>query len=150
MSSGSLRKFFFLFFISISILLLAQPVTQLEAADLVWSPNVPVTNINLLPSSPSVFVDNNGNVYAMYTASSAPFYYVKDLYFAYKPKGGDWEDGQKVNDNVQRNNPLYPDMTMDNNGNTYAVWVDDRGGYPNCNIYYSFKPKGGIGNQTRI
>jgi hypothetical protein len=106
-----------------------------------WSANA---KVNDTPSAPeqwvgNIAVDGAGNAYAIWDCEIGEDY---DVYFAYRPAGGSWGASVKVNDDVGTEWQLSPHIAVDEMGNAYAVWEDDRNG--NSDIYFAHRPVGGV------
>jgi hypothetical protein len=89
-------------------------------------------------SYPAIAVDPSGNAYAIWTDERNGR---EDIYFAYRPAGGSWGTNVRVNDDDRTAWRLYPAITVDTNGNAYAVWPDSRNG--DADIYFAYRPAGG-------
>ena len=99
-----------------------------------WSTNIRVNDdagqANQL--EPALAVDDAGNVYVVWTDDRHDS---GDIYFAYRPAGGNFESNVKINDDVGSSWQRQPDIAVDGNGKVYAVWCDDRLG--DADIYFS-------------
>ncbi len=89
---------------------------------------------------PAIAVDNNGNAYAVWSDRRNGDYHnpADDIYFAYRPKDGNWQTNTKVNQNTSLT--MYPSIAVDANGNAYAVWINWNN---KPDIYFSYRPAGG-------
>lgn len=87
---------------------------------------------------PSIAVDSSGNAYAVWQDERNGNY---DIYFSYRPAGGNWSANVKVNDDPGAADQYSPAIAVDSLGNAYAVWMDYRNG--NYDIYFSYRPAGG-------
>ncbi len=107
---------------------------------------------------PDIAVDDAGNAYAAWVDGRDTYcffiicYY--DIYFAYRPAGGSWGAGERVNDVPQ---PIVgatdwdwsivgPSIAVDGAGNVYVVWADDRTGSGSSDrqIYFATRSAGGV------
>jgi len=88
---------------------------------------------------PSIAVDPSGNAYAVWHDNRSGTDY--DIYFSYRPAGGDWQPNVRVDDDAGTADQFVPSIAVDPNGNAYAVWHDHRDG--DTNIYFSYRPAGG-------
>ena len=86
----------------------------------------------------SLAVDSAGNAYAVWTDNRNGN---EDIYFAYRPAGGNWDPNVQVNDDVTSYNQTSPSIAVDSSENAYAVWTDRRNG--NEDIFFAFRPAGG-------
>ena len=88
---------------------------------------------------PSIAVDVAGNAYAVWVDKRNGSN--NDVYFAYRPVGGNWGVNVRVNDEISgyRQDPA---IAVDLAGNAYAVWADSRGS-SYYSIYFSYRPAGG-------
>jgi hypothetical protein len=106
-----------------------------------WEANVRVNDDTGLAvhHTPAIAVDNNRNAYAVWADSRRQSDYHDtrtDIYFAYRPQGGQWQGNVRVSQNsVWAESPA---IAVDANGNSYAVWMDSG------NIYFSSCPAGGV------
>ena len=64
-----------------------------------------------------------------------------DIYFALRPAGGSWGPDVHINDDSNQAYQENPAAAVDDSGNAYAVWHDERNGNPD--IYSSYRPAGG-------
>jgi hypothetical protein len=110
-----------------------------------WGPNVKVNDDGGTAGQlwPAIAVDGSGNAYAgwMDERNSVEGLPTTDIYFSYRPAGGNWGPNVKMNDDGGTAGQSYPAIAVDGNGNAYAVWEDYRNG--NCDIYFSYRPAGG-------
>lgn len=106
-----------------------------------WGPNVKLNDDigNTWQEYPSIAVDPAGNAYCVWQDKRNGDY---DIYFSYRPAGGNWESNIKVND-ADTNWQGHPSIAVDASGNGYCVWQDYRNGKTNPDIYYSYRPVGG-------
>jgi len=95
---------------------------------------------------PDIAVDNAGNAYAVWTDTRSEG---TDIYFSYCPYQGNWSANVRVNDDFGSGSQSSPAIAVDNAGNAYAVWTDSRNGSGNSDIYFSYRPAGGVW-QTNI
>jgi len=87
---------------------------------------------------PEIAADNKGNAYAVWMDFRNDNW---DVYFAQRPAGDAWSANERVNENTGQVWQLFPDIAVDDAGNTYAVWQDNRNG--NWDIYFAYRPAGG-------
>jgi hypothetical protein len=88
--------------------------------------------------SGAIDVDRAGNAYALWTDKRNGNV---DIYFSYRPKGGDWSANERVNDDLGLAEQWGPAIAVDDRGNAYALWQDERNG--DFDVYYSYRPAGG-------
>ena len=90
-----------------------------------------------------IAIDETGNAYAIWTDcrsvnAANPFNW--DIYFAYRPTGGSWSAGERVNPEFANGWQYRPKIAVDRMGIAYAVWVD----WQNTpGIYFASRPPGG-------
>ena len=111
-----------------------------------WSANVRVNDVSgstsgPYPAAPALAVDENGNAYALWEDGRNGNY---DIYFAYRPAGGNWSVNARVNDDTGTAEQASPALAVDSNGNAYAVWQDSRNGV-SADIYFAYRPAGAGG-----
>jgi len=95
---------------------------------------------------PSIAIDASGNAYAVWSDSRNGD---SDIYFSYRPAGGNWGTNLKVNDDPGTAEQWESAIAVDASGNAYAVWGDCRDG--NWDIYFSYRPAGGTwGANVRV
>jgi len=92
-----------------------------------------------LQTAPAIALDSSGNAYAVWKDFRNGDY---DIYFSYRPAGGDWGPNVKVNDDAGTSTQWFPAIAVDGRGNAYAVWMDERKG--NFDIYFSYRPAEGV------
>ena len=88
---------------------------------------------------PSIAVDPGGNAYAVwedYRNGNG------DIYFSYRPLGGNWGPNVRVNDDAGTAYQWLPSIAVDADGSAYAVWNDYRNDYYGGDIYFSYRPLG--------
>jgi len=95
-------------------------------------------------SSPAIAVDPAGNAYAVWTDGRDDVY---DVFFSFRPAGGSWGAGVKVNDDVGPAWQSEADIAVDALGNAYAVWTDARN-LDRYDVFFSFRPAGGTWSQN--
>jgi hypothetical protein len=108
-----------------------------------WSTNIKVNDnaTSAWQSSPAIAVDGNGNAYAVWqdtrNGDDDP-----DIYFAFRPTGGNWGTNVRVNDDINTEYPYQesPAIAVDGSGTAYAVWRDNREG---IDVYFATRPAGG-------
>ena len=107
-----------------------------------WGANIRVNDDSSAKRQwhPTIAVDSGGNAYAMWEdqRNGDP-----DIYFAYRPAGGNWGANVKVSDDVGTAMQLNPAIAVDASGNAYAVWYDERHGSIRFDIYFAHRPAGG-------
>ncbi|MBN1139010.1 MAG: carboxypeptidase regulatory-like domain-containing protein [Anaerolineae bacterium] len=100
--------------------------------------------------SVDIAVDEVGNAYAVWVDAREG--HGSDIYFATHPANGTWGTNVKVNDNsaVSYIYQYFPTIAVDEIGNAYAVWTDNRnGGWGDMrngewgDIYSADRPVGG-------
>jgi hypothetical protein len=108
-----------------------------------WAPNMKVSDDTspVYQDCPSIAVDSGGNAYAVWTGAQCLMCSEWDVYFSYRPAGGNWQANSKVNDDAGTAGYTPPSVAVDAGGNAYAVWSDSRNG--NADIYFSYRPAGG-------
>jgi hypothetical protein len=92
---------------------------------------------------PDIAIDSTGNAYAIWRDLRNGNYdghWDLDIYFSYRPTGGNWSVNQRVNDDTWIQVQDWPAIVVDGAGNAYAVWEDYRNGDPD--IYFSYRPTG--------
>ena len=114
-----------------------------------WGTNVKVNDDTIRAGQlePAIAVDPSGNAYAVWADSrnGPPF----DIYFAYRPAGGNWGPNVKLNDDVEAAEHSWPAITVDVFGNAYAIWDDNRSG--RYHVYFAYRPAGGSwGTNVRV
>jgi len=105
-----------------------------------WGPNVKVTDGRSLAVDPSIAVDSNGNAFAVWTDYR---HGDANIYFSYRPAGGDWGTSVMINDDPPGVLERDPSIAVDPAGNASAVWEDRRKGWDDPEIYSSCRPAGG-------
>jgi hypothetical protein len=106
-----------------------------------WEANVRVdddTSGTASQINSAIAVDASGNTYAVWEDTRNGD---EDIYFAYRPAGGNWSANVKVNDDTGVARQWIPDIAVDSSGNAYAVWMDERNG--DGDIYFVYRPAGG-------
>ncbi|NLG64782.1 MAG: hypothetical protein GX537_04175, partial [Actinobacteria bacterium] len=93
-------------------------------------------------TTPSIAVDAAGNAYIVWQDGRNDG---GDIRFAYQPVDGGWQDHAMINDDSGANWQGTPDLTVDAEGNLYAVWADARNGEGegDNDIYFATRPAGG-------
>ena len=129
-------------------LLLCGVISRVQASALssFWSVNEKVNDDTgtFLQDRPSIAIDSAGNAYAIWRDLRNGTYdghWDLDVYFSYRPAGGNWNVNQRVNDDTGIEVQDWPAIVVDSAGNAYAVWKDYRNGDPD--IYFSYRPVGG-------
>ena len=110
-----------------------------------WGPNVKVNGDTGSADNrdPSIAVDPSGNAYALWTTQEWiwPGWQV-DIYFSYRPVGGSWQPGVRVNEEVgTASDHSHSSIAVDSSGNAYSVWTDVRNGH--LDVYFSYRPTAG-------
>lgn len=117
--------------------------------------------------NPDYAIDPYGNEYAIWVDDRNVYCYFGficyyDIYFSYRPAGGQWGPNERVNDvpnsivaaAVWDWDLVGPSIAVDSNGNAYAVWADDRERLDpgsDREIYFAYRPAGGSwGTNERI
>ena len=111
-----------------------------------WSANIRVNDDEGTCGQydPSIAVDPSGNAYALWTDNRNGGYWLHpDIYFSYRPAGGDWGTNVKVDDDATGADQGGCSIAVDASGNAYALWSDDRNGDWNSDVYFSYRPAGG-------
>jgi murein DD-endopeptidase MepM/ murein hydrolase activator NlpD len=105
-----------------------------------WEPNVRVNDVqgSVFPMALAIAVDQMGRAYAVWTDERNGDL---DVYFAYRPAGGEWGGNTRVSDDSAIASESSPDIAVDSSGNAYAVWEDTRNG--DFDIYFAHRPGGG-------
>jgi len=95
-----------------------------------WGANVQISNNADTDdgTSPAIDVSPSGHAHAVWQAKRSGAW-EWDTYAAYRPPGGPWEADIKVNDDDTSSHHFGPDITVDGDGNAYAVWMDWRNGH---------------------
>jgi hypothetical protein len=106
-----------------------------------WSVNIPVdgNSFTLGQYHPDIAVDGSGNAYAIWVNYLG---YQEEIDFAFRPVGGNWSASVQVTDTNVGNYPDQPAIAVDNSGNAYAVWMDERNG--DEDIFFAYRPAGGV------
>ena len=83
-------------------------------------------------------MDSSGNAFALWVdyRRGNP-----DIYFSFRPAGGNWGANVRVNDDAGTAFQHSPAVAVDGNGTVYAVWTDGRNDVGG-DIYFSFLPPG--------
>jgi hypothetical protein len=147
-SSSSSRILFFRVAIFFCALLLLYGVISHVWASMssLWSANERVNDDpgTFLQDRPDIAIDSAGNAYAVWRDLRNGIYdghWDLDVYFSYRPAGGNWSANQRVNDDAGTEVQEWPAIVVDSAGNAYAVWKDSRNG--DDDIYFSCRPAGG-------
>ena len=91
-------------------------------------------------NTPRIAVDSSGNAYAVWRDLREGSR--DDIYFSYRPSGGNWQPNLKVNDYIGTSIYVSPPcIAVDSSGNAYCGWGDSRTG--NYDAYFSYRPAGG-------
>lgn len=109
--------------------------------------------------NPDYAIDPYGNEYAIWVDDRNVYCYFGficyyDIYFSYRPAGGQWGPNERVNDvpnsivaaAVWDWDIVGPSIAVDSYGNAYAVWADDRERASfgsDREIYFAYRPAGG-------
>lgn len=86
---------------------------------------------------PAITVDKGGNAYAIWAENRDGRC---NIYSSVRPSGSVWGSNVKVNDDTKTAWRSSPDIDVDDNGNLYAVWEDERNGC--SDIYFATHPAG--------
>ncbi len=106
-----------------------------------WGPNSKVDDAQRSSEvDPSIAVDSHGNGYAVWTDYR---HGDANIYFSYRPAGGDWGANVMINDDPPGLLEREPSIAVDPAGNASAVWQDRRNGWLDPDIYSSYRPAGG-------
>jgi len=109
-----------------------------------WSNRIRIDDGFISASSPSLAVDALGNAYSVwadYRNGDA------DIYFSYRPAGGNWSSNSRVDDSPVGTDSNYPSIAVDETGNAHAVWFDKK---PSAvGIYYSYRLPNGTWQQSQ-
>jgi len=87
---------------------------------------------------PAITVDPHGNAYAIWKDKRNGNY---DIFFSFRPAGGNWSPNEKVNDDPGTASQGNPAIAVDSQGFAYAVWEDWRNGNPD--IFFASRPPNG-------
>jgi hypothetical protein len=89
---------------------------------------------------PAFAVDVAGNAYAAWQDGMEAD---ADIYFAYRPAGGSWSRGVKINQDISTGleGSWKPALAVDARGNAHAVWVETWRGH--VAILAAYRPAGG-------
>lgn len=90
-------------------------------------------NPSWVVSDPDIAVDPSGNAHAVWQDGRSAEY---DVYYSYRPAGGNWGINLKVNDFTD--SMVDAAVSVDKSGNIQVVWTTYTKG-----IYSSYKPSGG-------
>ena len=89
-----------------------------------WSANVRVNVVSgTTRGLPKIAVDTAGNSYAVWTDVRNGD---ADIYFAYRPAGGNWGANRRVNTDPGTTNQFEPAIGVDAAGSISIAWTDDR------------------------
>ena len=104
-----------------------------------WGPKEKINdNVIGLPSSARIAVHTDGDVYVIWNDTRDGD---SNIYFSKRTNGtGVWSTNVKVNDDAGAAYQGGPSIAVDNSGNAYAVWQDNREG--NGDIYFSKRTNG--------
>jgi hypothetical protein len=84
-----------------------------------WGANVKVNDDagTAMQYMPALAVDESGNAYALWAdwRNGDP-----DIYFAYRPAGGNWQTNVRLNDDPGTEAQLHPDIVVDTGSNLYV------------------------------
>lgn len=95
----------------------------------VWSANEMIAH----GQRPALAVDGAGNAHVIFSHSG--------VFAAYRPTGGNWELIGPVSSEVGQTTGTTS-LAVDQTGNLFALWVDDRLG--NDDIFAAYRPAGGL------
>ena len=113
-----------------------------------WRPDVRVNDDRGIEWQrvPSVAVDSRGGAYAAWEDQRDGDL---DIYFSYRPAGGNWGSNVRVDDDVHDEHQWEPVLALDGNDNAYMIWDDYRNG--DYDVYFSHRPFGGSwGTNARV
>ena len=105
---------------------------------LVWSANERVEESLSACHRPAVAIDSAGGRYAVWADERRSN---GEVFFNYAPPGGGWGLDHNITTDTTDRAQLVPDIAVDDAGNAYAVWEDNRG--TDKNVYFAFRPAGG-------
>jgi hypothetical protein len=104
-----------------------------------WSANTRVDDGGSADvDNPDLTIDAKGNLYAVWQDWR---YDDPDVYFSFRPAGGNWRPGELVSDDPTDAIQYPAALAIDGAGNAYALWTDAR--ISDTDIYFSEKPSGG-------
>jgi hypothetical protein len=117
----------------------------------IWQPNTIVNDVAGNSILPDMAVDSFGNAYAVWidyrndpNGIWCSFDCNNDVYFSYRPAGGNWGANVKVNDDTGTLSQRWPALAVDGSGNAYSVWVDNRNDiFSRSDLFFSYRPSGG-------
>ena len=117
-----------------------------------WTANVKVNDAGaVIYGVPCIAVDASGNAYAVWPDYRDGSTQRNDIYFSYRPAGGNWSPDTRVDDYVGPRDQYDPSIAVDDGGNAYAVWTDQRDEEYGGDIYFSYRPAGGSwGTSVRV
>ena len=103
----------------------------------VWAVNERVNDDPLSGGQfqPRIAVDQAGNAFAVWTDLRTDTQ--GDIYGAYRPAGGNWGNNLWISGEDGDTRQHQPDVALDNIGNTYMVWTDERFDHAG-DIFFSF------------
>ncbi|HUW12953.1 MAG TPA: right-handed parallel beta-helix repeat-containing protein [Anaerolineae bacterium] len=107
----------------------------------IWGANIKVNDDvgSARQYRPVIAVESSGDAYAIWWDNRSGN---DDIYFSYRPIGGDWGPNVRVNDDTGGANQKWPSVSVDGStGNACAVWVDQRWGHND--IYSAYRPANG-------
>ena len=104
-----------------------------------WGASVRVDDESRHKAWPSIAVDSSGNAYAVWQDYRNGN---DDIYFSYRPAGGEWAPNVRVNDDAGTAGQRDPAVAVNGSGDAYAIWADSRNG-PYSDIYFAYRPAGG-------
>jgi len=111
----------------------------------VWStPEEVRDTTNNFCGNPDIVLDASGDMAVIWMDYRNYSLYESDIYFAYRPAGGDWGGNERVNDDTTMYHQDDPRLALDTEGNVYAVWTDHRRNISNVDdLYFSYRPSAG-------
>jgi hypothetical protein len=110
------------------------------------TPVTPLVELAVSQYFSSIAVDGAGNAYAIWTDYRNGN---ADIYFSHRLVGGSWSANVKVNNDTSIRSQSRPAIAVDNVGNAFAVWIDDRNG--NSDLYFAYRPVNGAwGANVRV
>jgi hypothetical protein len=113
-----------------------------------WNANVRINDFpgSVWQNGPSgLSVDSSGNIYVIWDDTRNDVDAFSRIYFAKSGDGGvSWSANIPVSTNPVRTAEVYNyGLVMDNGGNLYAVWGDNRAGGANYDVYFALSIDGG-------
>lgn len=87
-----------------------------------WGASVRISNWEGNLAAPALAIDASDNAYALWTdwRNLNP-----DIYFAYRPAGGEWGNNVRINDDPGTARQAVPAIAVHNSGTIDVLWVDE-------------------------